>query len=190
MSYDVEGPEPVRRRSITKPIRTAIVLGILAVAVLLAFQWGWQQLTQPFGDTAAANAEPTATPSCTPAPEEIAALPAPSDIRVRVYNASGQAGVAARTAEQLTAAGFVVTTVGNDPLGKRLDGVGEIRSAPNVGKRVEQLRRYIPGATWIKDDRPGRVLDFAIGNGFTSVETPAPLPEGETENTEDDIPTC
>ena len=190
MSYDVEGPEPVRRRSITKPIRTAIVLGILAVAVLLAFQWGWQQLTQPFGDTAAANAEPTATPSCTPAPEVVAALPDPATIKVRVYNASGQPGIAAETAEALRAAGFDVTTVGNDPLGKRLDGVGEIRSAPNVKKRVEQLRRYIPGATWVKDERPGRVLDFAVGSGFTGVVTPEPLPEGETENTEDDIPTC
>ena len=50
MTYDVEGPEPVKRRSLTKPIRTAVVLGLLAVAVLVAFNWGWQQFTQPLGD--------------------------------------------------------------------------------------------------------------------------------------------
>lgn len=189
MSYDVEGPEPVARRSLTKPIRTAIVLGILAVAVLIAFQWGWQQLTQPFDDAAAATAEADATPSCTPAPEAVAALPPPGKIRVNVYNSAGIPGIAGETADELRAQGFNVAAVDNDPLGKDLSGVGEIRSAPNVPKRVEQLRRYIPGATWIKDDRPGRTLDFAIGSDFAGVQTPE-APSDEVENTEDDIPTC
>jgi len=188
MSYDVDGPEPVARRSITKPIRTAIVLGVLAVAVLAAFQWGWQQLTQPFDDEAA-TAGATGTPSCTPAPEAIAALPAPGRITVNVYNASGVPELATRTAEQLQAQGFRINDVDNDPLGKELSGVGELRSAPNVGKRIEQLRRYLPGATWIKDDRPGRRIDFAVGSDFTGVVTPEPPAEAE-ENTEDDIPTC
>jgi hypothetical protein len=188
VSYDVEGPEPVPRRSIAKPVRTAIVLGMLAVAVLAAFQWGWQQLTLPFDDAAAA--EPTATPECTPAPDAVAALPPPSRIRVNIYNSSGIPEIASRTADELRAQGFKIGAVDNDPLGKQLDGVGEIRSAPNVNKRVAQLRRYIPGATWIKDDRPGRTLDFAVGANFAGVVVPKPLPEGATENTEDDIPTC
>jgi hypothetical protein len=186
MSYDVDGPDPVARRSITKPIRTAIVLGILAVAVLAAFQWGWQQLTQPFDDEAAAAA---GTPSCTPAPEAVAALPPPGRITVNVYNASGVPDLASTTAEQLEAQGFRINNVDNDPLGKGLSGAGEIRSAPDAGARVEQLRRYITGATWIKDDRPGNRIDFAVGSDFTGVVVPEPPAEAE-ENTEDDIPTC
>lgn len=188
MSYDVEGPEPVPRRSISKPLRTAIVLAVLAVAVVVAFQWGWQQLTQPFDDTAATG--PTATPPCTPAPDVVATLPAPSKIRVNVYNASGIPEIAGRTADDLAAQGFRVGAVDNDPLGKQLGGVGELRSAEKAERRVAQLRRYLPGATWITDDRPGRTVDFAIGTEFSGVIVPEPIPEGETENTEDDIPTC
>ena len=187
MTYDVEGPEPVKRRSWAKPVRTAVVLGLLAVAVLVAFNWGWQQVTLPLGDE---EAEAAATPECTPAPEAIATLPAPGKITVNVYNASGTSGVAASTAEELAAAGFKVGAVDNDPLGKRLDGVGEIRSAPKAKKRVDQLRRYIPGITWVQDDRPGLRLDFAVGADFTGVTEPEALPENEVENTEDNIPTC
>ncbi len=189
MSYDVEGPDPVPKRSFTKPIRTAIVLALLAVAVVVAGRWGWTQLTQPFGEEDAL-AQESATPSCTPAPEEIAALPPPNRIAIRVYNSSGAEGAATEAAEELAAQGFEVVTVGNDPLGRQIEGVGEIRSAPNVGKRVEQLLRYVPGAEWVQDDRSGRRLDFAIGAGFEGITVPEPLPEGATENTEDDIPTC
>jgi hypothetical protein len=186
VSYDVEGPDPVPKRSFTKPIRTAIVLALLAVAVVVAGQWGWTQLTQPFGDDASAEA----TPSCTLSPEQIAALPPPNRIAIRVYNASGDEGVATQTAEQLAAQGFEIVVVDNDPLGEQIDGVGEIRSAPNVPNRVDQLLRYVPGAEWVQDDRPGRRLDFAIGAAFGGITVPEPLPEGATENTEDDIPTC
>lgn len=188
MTYDVEGPDPVKRRSLTKPVRTAIVLGLLAVGVLVAFNWGWQQLTQPFGAESAA-ATP-AVPTCTPAPEAVATLPAPGKITVNVYNASGTSGVAASTADALAAQGFKIGAVDNDPLGKRLDGVGEIRSAPKAKNRVEQLQRYLPGTVWVQDDRPGRNLDFAVGASFTELTVPEPLPENPVENTEDDIPTC
>lgn len=188
MSYDVEGPDPVPKRSFTKPIRTAVVLGLLAVAVVVAGRWGWTQLTQPFGDDA--QAQETATPTCTPNPEEIAALPAPDRIVIRVYNSSGAEGVATQTADDLRAQGFDVVRVANDPLGTQIDGVAEIRSAPNVPKRVQQLLRYVPGAEWVKDDRPGRRLDLAIGASFEGITVPDPVPEDATENTEDAIPTC
>jgi hypothetical protein len=160
-----------------------IVLGILAVGVLVAFQWGWQQLTQPFDDAAAA-----ATPSCTLAPEVVAALPPPNKITLNIFNASGTPEIAGTTAEQLEAQGFKINRVGNDPLGEDLTGVGEIRSATDADARVEQLRRYIPGATWIQDDRSGKRVDFAIGSDFTGITVP--VAPADAENTEDDIPTC
>lgn len=194
MTYDVEGPDPVPRRNLTRPARTAIVLAVLAVAVLLAGRWGWDQLTQPFGDpTADAAGTPTATataaPSCTPAPE-VVTLPEPSEITVRVYNASGINGIAGRTADQLEQQGFVVETVANDPRGTRLSGVGELRSSRDSEARVEQLLRYLPGAVWVQDDRTDAVVDLAIGTEFGGVQDPSPLPPPPTENVDDDIPTC
>ena len=191
MTYDAEGPDPVAKRSVTKPIRTAIVLGLLAVAVVFAGRWGWDQLTQPFDEgSAVAISTAEATPSCTPAPEAAAALPEPAEIRVNVYNSSGISGIAGQTSEQLGAQGFEIGAVDNDPLGKRLDGVGEIRSSGNVEPRVQQLLRDVPGATLVQDNRPDESLDFAVGAQFSGVGTPEPLPEQPTENTEDDIPTC
>ena len=191
MTYNVDGPDPVSRRSITKPIRTAIVLGILAVLVVFAGRWGWEQLTQPFGEeAAAASASAAATPLCTPAPEAAAPLPAPTEITVNVYNAAGVSGAAANGAEQLAAQGFVIGAVDNDPLNKRLDDVGEVRSSPDAKPQVDQLLRYVPGAVWVQDQRPSLDVDFAIGAGFTGVVTPEPIPEQPAENTEDDIPTC
>jgi len=193
VTYDVEGPDPVPRRSFTKPLRTVIVLALLAVAVVIAGRWGWTQLTQPFGDDAAAAAEastPAATPVCTPAPSAGPALPAPSEITVNVYNASGVTGAAAATAEALALQGFQIGAVDNDPQGRRLDGVGEIRSAPSTQDRVDQLLRYLPGATWVQEERPGGQVDFSIGAGFTGVTAPEPLPDQPADNTDDAIPTC
>ena len=191
MSYDVDGPDPVSKRSITKPIRTAVVLGILAVAVVIAGRWGWEQVTQPFGDeAAAASASANATPLCTPGPDSVEPLPAPTEITVNVYNASGVGGAAANGAEQLAAQGFVIGAVDNDPLNKSLEDVGEVRSSADAKPQVDQLLRYVPGAVWVQDQRPSLDVDFAVGAGFTGVATPDPLPEQPAENTEDDIPTC
>jgi hypothetical protein len=176
VTYDVEGPEPVRKRSMTKPLRTAIVLALLAVAVLVAGRWGWEQLTQPFGDAAAAaSPTPTATTAGTCPPVEVP-LPAPSTITVNVYNAGRVQGLAGTAAEQLAARGFVIGAVDNDPLGKNLDGVGEIRSAPGSEPQVKTLLQYVPGATWVQDGRADATLDFAAGAGFTGVVDPPPAP--------------
>lgn len=195
MTYDVDGPDPVPRRSLTRPLRTAIVLAALALAVVLAGRWGWQQLTQPFGDTSvAATATPTATstatPSCTPAPEPPPPLPAPAEITVNVYNAGRVQGLAGTTAEALGARGFVIGAVDNDPLGKRLDGVGEIRSAPSSEQQVKSLLQYVPEATWVQDGRADTTLDFAVGSGFTGVVDPPPPEEAAPTDDGDDIPTC
>jgi hypothetical protein len=194
VTYDVEGPDPVPRRDFSRPARTAIVLAVLAVAVLLAGRWGWEQLTQPFGDAtadAAATATPgaTASPTCTPAPE-VVTLPEPGEITVRVYNASGVSGIAGRTADQLEQQGFVIETVANEPTGTRLNGVGELRSAPDSEARVEQLLRYLPGVAWVQDDRTDPTVDLAIGTDFGGVQDPSPLPPAPTDNVDDDIPTC
>jgi hypothetical protein len=189
VTYDVEGPDPVPRRNLTKPLRTAIVLAVLAVAVLIAGRWGWAQLTQPFGDEVAA-ATATSEPTCTPAPGASPALPAPGEVTVNVYNASGISGLAGQTAEALAAAGFIVGAVDNDPLGKRLDGVGEVRSAPGSQPQVESLLRYIPGAVWVQDQRADPTVDFAIGAGFTEVTQPPPPAQGVPADDGDGIPTC
>jgi hypothetical protein len=191
VTYDVEGPEPVAPRSYARPLRTGIILLLLIVAVLIAGRWGWDQLTQPFGDvTAATSPTPTAdaaaTPTCTPAPKK-QRLPAPSAITVNVYNAGQIQGLAGDAAAELQAQGFTIGAVDNDPLGKRLEGVGEIRSAPSSEDQVKSLLRYVPGATWVQDGRADSTLDFAAGAGFDEVTVP---PKPSEADEDDGIPTC
>jgi hypothetical protein len=189
VSYDVEGPEPVPHRSLSRPLRTLAVLAVLAVAVVVAGNWGWTQLTQPFDDaTAVATPTADATPSCTPAPKKQPAPPAPSTITVNVYNAGRVEGLAAKAASELQAKGFVIGAVDNDPLGKVLTGVGEVRSAPEAEEQVETLLRYLPGATWVQDGRTDTTVDFAAGAGFTAAADPKP--EKKPQRDRDGIPTC
>jgi hypothetical protein len=176
---------------LARPLRTVIVLGLLAVAVLVAGRWGWAQLTQPLGDVTAATPTADASPTCTPAGKPAGpALPQPSTITVNVYNAGRVQGLAANAAGQLEAQGFVIGAVDNDPLGKQLAGVGEIRSAagPEAKPKVEQLLRYVPGATWVQDGRTDATLDFAAGAGFTTIAEPKPPAKPKADR--DDIPTC
>jgi hypothetical protein len=188
VSYDVEGPEPVPHRSLSRPLRTLVVLAVLAVAVFVAGRWGWTQLTQPIDNATAATPTAAATPSCTPASQQRPALPAPRTITVNVYNAGQVQGLAADAASQLQAKGFEIGAVDNDPLGKQLTGVGEIRSAPEAEQQVETLLRYLPGATWVQDGRTDTTVDFAAGAGFTEVADPKPVKTPKPNR--DDIPTC
>jgi hypothetical protein len=172
VSYDIEGPDPIPKRSVGRPLRTAAVLVALLLVVVVAGRWGWNQLTRPFGDVAAATSPTaTATPGCTPGGE---IPPAPSAITVNVYNAGNVQGLAATAAEQLATRGFVIGAVDNDPLDKSLDGIGEIRSAPGSQGAVQTLLLYLPGATWVQDGRADASLDFAAGSGFTGIVDPPP----------------
>lgn len=86
--------------------------------------------------------------------------PAPVKADVRVYNVSGPAGVAGRTADQLRSAGYNVTDVGNLDLpnvsattvyfspaaGERetADAVGKVLAAP-VEPRIPDIADQPPG---------------------------------------------
>ncbi|OBI81422.1 LytR C-terminal domain-containing protein [Mycobacterium asiaticum] len=137
------------------PLRAMVmVLLFLGVIFLLL---GWQAL-----DSAGKSDDDTSavtTALTTNAPTSTSAKPAANQAEVRVYNISSREGIAARTADELKAAGFKVTEVTNlaipdisattvyyndDGEKATADAVGQKLGAP-VEKRIPALADQPPG---------------------------------------------
>ena len=122
------------------PLRAMVmVLLFLGVIFLLL---GWQALDSS-GNSDDESASPASSVTSTTA-SSTSAKPAPNQAEVRVYNISAQEGVAARTRDQLTAAGFKVTEVGNLPVPDvkvttvyYTDADGEHATADAVGQKLQ-----------------------------------------------------
>ncbi|ORV88442.1 hypothetical protein AWC11_15080 [Mycobacterium interjectum] len=123
------------------PLRAMVmVLLFLGVIFLLL---GWQALSSSGkSDDDSASAVSGATSSVS-SPTTTATSAAANQAEVRIYNVSNKEGVAARTKDQLTAAGFKVADVGNLPLSDvsattvyYTDADGEHATADAVGKNL------------------------------------------------------
>ncbi len=140
-----------------------MVLLFLGVIFLLL---GWQALSSSGkSDEDSASAVSSTTSSVSPSTSTSSA-PA-NQAEVRVYNISSKEGVAARTKDQLTSAGFKVTDVGNLSLPDvsattvyYTDADGEHATADAVGKNLgAPVQPRIPA---LKDQPPG-VLVLVTG---------------------------
>ncbi|MEP7162048.1 MAG: LytR C-terminal domain-containing protein [Dermatophilaceae bacterium] len=162
--------ERQRRRSIAILVSLG---GFLVVAFLVAFAvvQGWIPTSSPGSSEAVSSP----TSSCS-----TAQLPAVSSITVNVYNGTDRAGLAGITARTLREQGFVVAQVGNDPLGKQVAGVAEIRYGTEGEAQAQTLALRLPGATMAPDGRKGGTVDVAVGEGFTAVGTPTASSAGTT----------
>ncbi len=101
-------------------------------------------------------------------------LPKPAKVTLNVYNATATSGLASKTANELEDRGFPVGKVANDPVGRPIPGVAEIRYGPKGAQNAQLVLLYVPGAELVELDRKGRNVDLAMGTGFTGL---APQPE-------------
>ncbi len=140
------------------PLRAMVmVLLFLGVIFLLL---GWQALSSS-GKSDDDSASPASGATSTSAPSTpSSASPAANQVEVRIYNISTKEGIAGRTKDQLTAAGFNVTKVDNltvpdvsattvyytDADGEHAtaDAVGQKLGAP-VQPRIPALSNQPPG---------------------------------------------
>jgi hypothetical protein len=133
-----------------------MVLLFLGVIFLLL---GWQALSSS-GNSDDESASPVSTVTSTTSASATPNNAPANEAEVRVYNISSKEGVAARTKDQLTSAGFKVTDVGNlamsdvsattvyytDADGEHAtaDAVGQKLGAP-VQPRIPALNSQPPG---------------------------------------------
>jgi LCP family protein required for cell wall assembly len=96
--------------------------------------------------------------------------PKPSEIRVRVFNGSGQNGLATDTATALRQQGFVNVGVGNQPRLK----VTEVRYRPGSQDKANVLKSYLGGVGKLVEDKSVVQADAAVvlGQDFKAITPP------------------
>jgi polyisoprenyl-teichoic acid--peptidoglycan teichoic acid transferase len=100
--------------------------------------------------------------------------PRPTEIRVSVFNGSGQSGLAATTQGELINEGFVTAGVGNKPQVRAT----EVRYRPSAKDKATVLRSYLGGVgKLIEDDSVTEVdVDIVLGKDFKGVTPAGPAP--------------
>jgi hypothetical protein len=161
-----------RRRR--RPIWVPVVIVLAGVAVLFAAGFGiatWLQRDS----TPVAVEEVVEVDGEVPGPCETAlvtpaeVLPSKDSVVLNVYNATNRAGLAAQVARDFKAEGFRINKVSNDPRGKRIPEVAEIRFGPNARAAAELVEYYLAGAKMVELKRGGPRVDVALGRGYTSL---------------------
>jgi hypothetical protein len=158
---------PSRPHPSPRPPWLLPLLTVVAVLVIGGLIFGLVSLIRGSGDdSATASEDATPNPCATEMVPASEVLPPPSKVKVNVYNATGVAGLASKTASALEKAGFKVGKVANDPVGRTITGVGQIRYGPKAVKRAELLSLYVPGAVLVELTRTGPKVDLAMGDSF------------------------
>jgi hypothetical protein len=159
---------PIRRQPPNRPGWLIPVLAVVGVLVVVGLIYAVVAMARGGGSSSdAASPEPSACVTTTVVPGQ--SLPKPAKVVVNVYNASGVSGLAGRTADEIGARGFRIGQVDNDPTGRTVTGVGEIRYGPKGLKKAQLLAYYVPGATLVALDRKGTKVDLAMGKGFNGL---------------------
>jgi hypothetical protein len=138
-----------------------ILLLVLALAALGVWWNVFRDAEAMAQDTAAA---------CSTAAEAPPSLD-PTTVELRVLNATDTAGLAQTVATTLQSRGFVVTEIANDPSGRDVTGVGELRFGARGASTANYVGLYLPGATDYPDTRTTAVVDVVIGPEYADLAT-------------------
>ena len=166
---------PIRRQPTQRPPWLMVVLIAVAVVVAIGIIFAIVSVVRGGSSddpavSAAVEPSPCVTTMITPADS----LPAPSKVRVNVYNATGTAGLAGKTAKELGSRDFKVVKVANDPRDRKIAGVAQIRYGTKGVPSAQVLLFQAPGAELVNDGRKGRSVDLAMGEAFAGL---APVEE-------------
>ncbi len=157
---------PIRRQPPNRPPWLVPVLVAVGVLVVLGLLYAIVSMVRGGGTPASGEESSASQPCVTRTVTPADTLPKPAKVTVNVYNASNTAGLAGRVADELDSRGFKVGEIDNDPTGRTVTGVGEIRYGPKGTKRAQLVALYVPGATLVPLDRTGAKVDLAMGAGF------------------------
>ena len=150
-----------RRRRMVVTMSFVIVLLFATLGYAASYVQGWI-------GTGTTNS--VAKASCNQATSTRALTP--GGVTMNVYNSTDHTGLAASAASALQRQGFKIATIDNDPLGRSVLGVAEIRFGPSgvAGAHLAALR--LPGARLVPDSRMDASVDVVVGKAFTGVKNP------------------
>ena len=151
------------------PVTTTIIV-VLMMAVLFGATYGVVRLIRGGGSSGTPDASGTSPVPCvTTTVKPGVVLPKPGTVTVNVYNGTNRAGLAKRTSAVLATRGFPIGHVANDPLGKSIKGVAEVRYGPSGEQGAKLLLYYVPGAALVADQRTDASVDLVLGAKFKTV---------------------
>jgi hypothetical protein len=150
------------------PLATGFLI-VAMMAVLFGATFGAIRLIKGDGgaEASASSGSPTPCVSTTVTPG--AALPKPATVTANVYNATDRAGLARATANTLKTRGFGIGSIANDPSGKSLTTIGEIRYGTKGKDNALLMRYYIVGATLVPDQRTDATIDVVLGAKYKAI---------------------
>ncbi|HHU08774.1 MAG TPA: LytR C-terminal domain-containing protein [Intrasporangiaceae bacterium] len=133
--------------------RTAITMLLTLLLLFGAFWWAWAYMR----DGEAESGGKTTESGCIDA----------KAATFNVYNATNRSGLARSAADALTAAGFKVGKVANDPERKKLPGHVEIRFGPAGKPYATSFKQdYGQSVSMTPVERDGSTLDVVLGDAF------------------------
>jgi hypothetical protein len=170
----VGGRKPVRRGA-RRSRPGVLLLAVVVTAALVAGGWWWQSRpTEDVSVTQPAVHCPTPRPTPT--------LVAAAAVKVNVYNATEQRGLASRVAAQLRKRGFTVRKIANDPLDRTVTGAAEVRSSALGAGAAHTVTAQVapagqvgaaPAVTAVPDQRNDATVDLVLGAGWHGLRPPA-----------------
>jgi LytR cell envelope-related transcriptional attenuator len=161
-----------RRATITLSLVSLMMVGSFVYAA--AYFQGW---------VAAAPPSSLASPPCQAAGVADAAdALTPIAVTINVYNATDRNGLARSVAKSLRIQGFNIGEIANDPLGKRIVGVGEVRHGPLGTAGAILAAKRLPGAKVMLDKRTDDSVDLVLGNRFSALRAPAEVSQTHPAN--------
>jgi hypothetical protein len=96
----------------------------------------------------------------------------PGGVTINVYNSTSRPGLASTAARTLEGRGFRVAAVDNDPLGRTILGLGEIRHGRGGTAEALLAAASLPGVRLVQDDRMDASVDLVLGNKFRALSVP------------------
>jgi hypothetical protein len=160
VSITVESASVARaRRRKRTAITLLVVIGLLAAAFYYASSYWTRGPSRASGGSACTV---TADPS---------GPVYPTQVTVNVFNATSRTGLAASVGRLVSARGFVLGTVSNDPLRKSIPGTAEVRYGPAGERAAKLVQSLVPGATLLKDTRADASVDLVLGTAYKDLVT-------------------
>ncbi len=142
-----------------KAVATLVALGLVLV---IAVSWAWAAITEPFPER-----EPT--PACVDTVVREGEPLRPGAITVSVLNAGGEEGLARKTMDDLTSAGFDEGELGNAPDGTNVRRV-EVWTTDRSDPASRLVRSYLgKGVRLVERDGGEPGVDVVVGPRFVGV---------------------
>lgn len=144
----------------TQPMRTTITLLALGLLLAVAALWGWNAATKPL---------PAKVDSAICVNTDVAQGDKiyPQQVAVSVYNAGRREGLAGRTMQLLTDAGFAQGNAGNAASAKV--GTVSIWTTTPESPAVRLVASYFDAPEIERRDGPGAGVTVIVGDGFKTL---------------------